>query len=93
VRLGEFFGERARARDHLLPPRSTPFSADLDPTDQVHLAENANQVARFVDNGKSTDVVFRQELDRIGEIGIGMNGHDIADHDIYRTHVAWLRTG
>jgi hypothetical protein len=47
------------------------FGADLRAMDQVDLAEHANQVARLVDNGESADIVLRQELDRIGNIGMG----------------------
>jgi hypothetical protein len=54
--------------------------------DQVGFTEYANQVFRVVENGESTDVVLRQELDCIGDIGAGTGGHDIADHDIDSAH-------
>src|SRR5215469_17166446 len=59
--------------------------------DQIGLAEDANQVPRHVDDGKRANVVLRQQLDGLGDVGIGTVGHDIADHDIDRTHVAFLR--
>jgi hypothetical protein len=55
--------------------------------DQVGFAEHANQVARVVENRQSTDVALRQDLDRVGDIGLRMNGYDIADHHIDSAHV------
>jgi hypothetical protein len=59
MRLGKVSGERASPGHRFLPPRSTLFGPDLDPLDQVGFAEHTNQVARVVENGKSTDVVLR----------------------------------
>src|SRR5712671_4932008 len=87
VRLGEFFGERARAGYRLDPPRPMLFSADLDTMDQVGLAEHTDQIPGSVDNRKGADVVLRQQPDRFGDIRIGTGRDDIAYHDINRPHL------
>src|SRR5215469_16966633 len=69
------------------------FGADLSAMDQVGLAEHADEIALFVEDRKGADVVFGKELDCLGHIRIGADGHDIAHHDINRTHVAGLRIG
>ena len=67
------------------------FGADLGTMDQVGLAEDADQIALVVKDRKGADVVFSQELYRLGYVRIRTDGHDVADHDINGTHVVRLR--
>ena len=34
--------------------------------------------------------MFRQKLDRLGDVGFRVDGHDVAHHDIDRPHVRLL---
>src|SRR5262249_50864839 len=76
VRLGEVGGERARPSYRLRPPWPTLLGSDLD---------------SIVKNGKSANVVLPQKLDRLRNIGIGTDGHDVVDHDIDSAHApSWV---
>src|SRR5262245_8665685 len=61
---------------------------DFRAVDQVRFADHSDYPAAVLDHRQRADVVFDEKLDRRGDVGLGFNGHDIADDHVHCLHGA-----
>jgi hypothetical protein len=93
VCLGEFFRQHGTWGQRLEPPRPLFVRPDFRPPDQIRFAEHSDDPAAIIDHRQRADVVFDQKLDRRGDVRLGFDGHDVADHHVHCLHGILLDPG
>src|SRR5271165_1357887 len=86
VGLGKLCGELGCRCHRFHPPGVVMRSAQFLAFEQIGLAENSDQTIIRADDRQCTDIMVGEKLDRIGNAGLGFDGHDVAYHNVFGFH-------